>query len=261
MKTLLLRFTFPIALLILFAGQLSAQTSDCAQQDYGCKIDAASKRVAANTNDSEAFYDRAYAYYQQGNYDLSVDDYTRYISMKPDKIEYLADGYAGRGDAYRKKGNSTLAFADYNRAISISPGSATGYIGRGNAYVEQSNYDAALKDFNKSVQLTPDNAETYYGRGRVYEKLKNWDMAIADFDRYISTKTGNDQYLSDGFYLRAYCYFSKSNYTQAVNDYSKAITLHPTAAMYKERAAAYRKLGKITLAAADEREAAQLDKQ
>jgi len=86
-------------------------------------------------------------------------------------------------------------------------------------------------------------------------------MAIADLDKYVSMKSGNDQYLSDGYLERGYCYFGKANYTQAVNDYSKAITLHPTSQLYKNRAEAYRKLGKATLAAADEQEAAQLEKQ
>ena len=154
-----------------------------------------------------------------------------------------------------------MAMADYNRAIETAPTNVSGYIGRGNAYVEQKNYAAALTDFNKAVSIAPDNAETYYGRARVYQRQMNWNAAILDFDKYISMKTGDDAYLSDGYYARGSCYFSKQNYPQAVNDYTKAIELHPTAAMYKDRAAAYRKLGKTALATADEQEATQIGNQ
>lgn len=188
---------------------------------------------------------------------MAIADYSKYISLKPTNSEYLSDGYSGRADSYRKKGNTQSAFADYNKAISIAPLYANGYIGRGNAYVEQNNYVLALADFNKAVQVGPDNAESYYGRARVYEHQKKWNAAIADFDKYLSMKTEDDAYLSDGYYARGFCYFSKLNYIQAVADYSKAIELHPTPAMYRDRAAAYRKLGKVSLAEADEQQAAQ----
>jgi len=52
--------------------------------------------LAASEKEAEAFFKRASEYYDKGNYDRAIADFTEAIRLKPDFVE----AYQGRGDAY-----------------------------------------------------------------------------------------------------------------------------------------------------------------
>src|SRR5690348_7696462 len=121
-----IRFFLIIAALLLLSGIAYSQDSTCNQADFQCKVDEATKRITANPNDIEAYYDRARAYYRLDDMNNAIADYSKYISLKPSKTEYLSDGYTGLADSYRKNGNMTMALANYNKAIATAPTNVTG---------------------------------------------------------------------------------------------------------------------------------------
>ncbi len=57
------------------------------------------------------------AYYEKGEYDGSIADYTKAIAPKP----VYANAYGGRGAAYMKKGDKEQAIADFRKALEIDP--------------------------------------------------------------------------------------------------------------------------------------------
>ena len=63
------------------------------------------------------------------------------------------------------------------------------------------------------------------------------------------------------FNTHANAYLAKANFKMAIKDFSKAITLNPKRPIYyRGRAKAYRGIGNISAAEADEKQAEELDK-
>jgi tetratricopeptide (TPR) repeat protein len=260
-KQFLTFLLFTLTALLGLGISVSAQ-SKCAVGDEDCKIDEASDKIANDPSDQEAYYLRGKAYYRKGDYDSALLDFDRYIALRPTDKAYLADGYVGRADAFRRKGSSDLAISDYNMAIPLAPKYTTAYMHRGLAYSDKKDYVSAIRDFNLGMKIDPSEPELYYNRALVYQKQKNYDQAIVDYNKYISLNTDNKDYLADGYYNRGLAYENKGSFTAAVSDFTEAINLDPLMrSAYSERAAVYRKLGKVSLAIADEAKAEKLKDQ
>ena len=86
---------------------------------------------------SEEYFDRAYDYAENGEYQLAIDNYTKAIRIDPDD----ATAYYNRGVAYYDLGNYEDAIADYTRAIRIDPDYADAYFNRGLSYKKLENYE------------------------------------------------------------------------------------------------------------------------
>jgi tetratricopeptide (TPR) repeat protein len=237
----------------------SAQAQPCADRDFECKITESTKRIAANPNDTEAYYDLGSAYNRVGKNDEAIANINKYIALKPEKPEFLADGYFVRGNAYRDKGSPDQAIADYNMAISLNPGLTNAYINRGLVYYAKNDYTTAISDFTQAIRVNPEEPESYYNRGLVFEKKADYPKAIADYDKYISMNTAETENLADGYHRRGSVYLNMGSLTQALNDFTMAIQLMPEkSSFYTSRAKVYRKQGNIALAQADEQKAATL---
>lgn len=247
-------------LLISFSFLLvsvSAQT-DCANQDYECKIALNTKKVQANPNDAEAYFELGFAQHRLGRVQPAIESLTKYIQLKPERNDYLSDGYNERGTAYLDSNSPDLALADFNSAISANPASASAYINRGLVYYRRKNYPDAMADFTKAIQIDPTNPESFYNRGLIYMDKAQYTEAITDFDKYISMNTSNQEYLADGYFDRGRSYFLKGNEELALKDINTAIETAPKGRFYKARAAIYRKQGKTSLAVEDEQKATSL---
>jgi len=251
----LLLFTFTC---VCAFGQNGAAA--CGEKDYDCKIDAYSKAVEANPNDIESYFNRGMAYKNSGRSEMATADLSKYISMKPTKPAYLADGYLARGNVYREAGKYDLAIADYGAALTANANNQAARLNRGLAYAAKKDYLSALKDYNALILDDPKYAEAYYDRGLAYMDQNKNDLALADFDKYVSMDLTNNEYWADGFTNRGIVRTRKGDLTGAVTDLSKAITLKPNDPVaYRARATAYRKQGKTTLANDDDSKAAELE--
>ena len=259
MKKLLKAGLLTISTLFVLAGFTAAQ-SPCDPKDNPCKIDAYSKRIAANSGDGEAFYGRGTAYEELKQYDRAIADYTKYIATNPTSKQYLADGYFGRGNCYKYMSSFVKALADYNMALQLFP-TPNVYINRGNYFVTQKEYPKALADYNQALALNKNEAEAYYNRAKVYSAQKLYAKAIADLDLYLGLNASNIPFLADGYQNRAIAYSDLGKLTQALADINSAIGLDATtASRFIARANIYRKMGKTSLAAADDAMAESLKK-
>ncbi len=258
MKNLTKLIVFTAVTIFGLATFAAAQSSTCGATDYQCKVDSLTKQLAANPGDSETYYNRAIAYHALGREDQAIADYTVYINSKPANKEYLADGYDGRGNAYKNQGNYTRALADYNTALQLHV--STVYLNnRGNCYMSMGNNTNAMADYDRAIALDPKDAEPYYNRAKLYSSQKLYSKAIADLNIYVELNKTNIPFLADGYQNRSLAYSNMGNNTQALKDISAAIDLDPnTASRFKNRSILYRKMGKIALAEADERSAAEL---
>jgi len=91
-----------------------------------------------------------------------------------------ADSYFNRGVAYYDKGQLDLAISDYSKAIEINPRYAKAYYSRGvSYYADKGQLDRAISDSSKAIEINPRLAEVYHNRSLAYtmkdEHNKAWN--------------------------------------------------------------------------------------
>ena len=109
------------------------------------------------------YFEKAYDYAENGEYQLAIDNYTRAIRIDPD----FTKAYIYRGFAYRSSGKCEDASFDFTRAIKIAPDDPyvhEWYDYRGNAYGCLGNYEDAIADYTRAIRIDP-YAHYYKNRG------------------------------------------------------------------------------------------------
>lgn len=162
--------------------------------------------------------------------------------------------FLNRGNERRANEDLSGAIADYTKAIELDPKFADAYYRRGSARHWAKDYDGAIADYTKVIELKPKYPYAYHARGLARHAKNDFDGAIADYTKNIKRNRKH----TESYYSRGLARESKKNYYGAIADFTKAIKLNPVASFYLKRAETYRKAGKVALAEADERRAAEL---
>jgi len=106
-------------------------------------------------DDDAVYSSRASAYYQKGDFDRAIADFTEAIRINPND----AKAYYGRGKAYRAKGDVDHALADLREEIRINPNDAEAYNFLGDTELTFAGHlTEATADFEQAVRLKPDFA-------------------------------------------------------------------------------------------------------
>jgi len=182
------------------------------------KIDYFTKAIQLNPNLAEAYEKRAIHYYFQRRFDKAIQDYTKVIELKPQRV----DAYLMLGRTYlrKKKGsgikaeirnlvlnlrkhhvqeyNESLerAIENFNRAIELDPQLANAYSYRADAYRIKGMTDVAIRNTTIAIQLGGDRrsvARAYAIRAKIYRKLCQNDLSEVNFRKSVEL----DPYLSD----------------------------------------------------------------
>jgi tetratricopeptide (TPR) repeat protein len=133
--------------------------------------------LSLNSNDAWDFIERGNKYYDRGEYDRAIENYTQAIRLNP----MSAYAYNRRGDAYTRKGDYNNAIEDYTQAVTHDPDDADGYNGRGNAYIGIDEYDLAIADLTQAITIAAQSDDllayrytinAYLYRGRAYHLKK-----------------------------------------------------------------------------------------
>ena len=224
-------------------------------------------------------YKRGQCFEKQGLEGEAIVDYTRAIELD---LEF-ALAYESRGNLLKERGDFVKALEDYNRAILISPGEGWTYHLRGLCYKKQGLEEEALTDFSKAIQLDSDCWQTYWCRADLLTDREEFDAALEDYNQAISIKP-NYAWLH---YKRGDCHSSKAiflkysekngvdytrviiEYTQAIEDFSRANELDPGCAWYAKdlsyaylsRAEIYKKENQFDLVIQDVSRYMELDRE
>jgi len=124
-----------------------------------------------------AFYNRAVAYRETGQWDKAIADYTEAISLDPDD----ADIFNSRGNAYYGDGQFDQAIDDYDQAIDLDPSLPEAFSNRGNVYRKAGKFDLAIEDYGRAMDLRPGDGQIVANRGLAYEKMGDREQAVQDF--------------------------------------------------------------------------------
>lgn len=200
-----------------------------------------------------AYVGRAYAYFNNGELDMALDDIQKAIEIAP--RDWRA--YILREMISVQKKDYGAALSDCNKIIKLSPKMAYAYQCRSFIFSLQKEYDKAISDANKSIEFDP-SASAYASRGCRYFEKGSYAQALSDFSRAIEWGPDDDtQYLIA--LMRQNIYFEQGAYEQAFTECNKAIKIFPQkAAAYNARAKVYFKKGNYNRAWDDVRKAEAL---
>lgn len=197
-----------------------------------------------------------------------VEKYTLKIKKDPTNKE----NYLFRATARNQKGDYDGAIADYEKVITLDPENKSSYIrelasiynNRGydkeiGVYMNQkvADYEGAINDYTKAVEIDSSYQGAYINRANAKKEKGDYEGAISDYTKAIEINSKN--VIAGVYASRANAKSQKNDFEGAVSDYSKAIELDSEIAeFYKNRAAAYNKLGKTKNAEQDIKKAEEL---
>jgi tetratricopeptide (TPR) repeat protein len=133
--------------------------------------------IRVNPTYAVAYYERAWVYIDQRDYQTGVTEMTEAIRFKQD-----AEYYHDRGFCYRRMFRFKEAIADFDEALKLDPKRAWSFYNRGYSYRKMGDYKQALADFEQAVQLNPKEGEFVLERGRTLLNLHKIKRGIADLE-------------------------------------------------------------------------------
>lgn len=177
---------------------------------------------AIELNDSSDVYygNRASAYYQLGSYSLAAEDFSTALSLKPGKTDYLV----GRGNCYTHLEEYEKALEDYNEAISQDSSLLTAYTNRAAVEFRLEMYEQAAQDYTSCLSLDPENASYYWNRAEAYRLNSQPGQALSDYLEYASL---GGELTAEYYSSLGQAYQANQQYDQAADSFSDAVALDP----------------------------------
>ena len=214
----------------------------------------------------EKEYSKLTSYKEDGKAeDTSKSEFRKEVEKIEERREALDDereksdtmtawDYLRQGNQHYYAGEFDRALESYSNAIQKQE-DAPFYTARGWAYNCLHKYQEALSDFNQAIAAQKEYALAYNGRAFTYLGLKEYEQGISDCEKAILLKPD----MHEARYHCGQIWFEKGNMEQAVSYFTQAITLNPKyKRAYTARAKAYRQMGQIEKAEADEQKAKTL---
>jgi tetratricopeptide (TPR) repeat protein len=170
--------------------------------------------------------------------------------------------YAKGGNIMGVKSFFTLLIVSFLMCIcpraALSDG-ADDDITAGTSAQVRGNFDEAIRFYSKAIkseELKDNTIIAYVNRGKCYEAKGLLDNAIDDYTKAISLEMNNALH----FTSRGAAYLKKGYLDRAIDDFSEAIRLNPdNIYAYKNRAIAYEKKGLRAYAAEDLKKVEQME--
>jgi tetratricopeptide (TPR) repeat protein len=227
---------------------------------------------------ARAYDDRGDMYLEQKQFDLAIDSYEQAVKYEPGNAVFWADRGVGRIRKWDAKyrtieeemdeaegRNATLradlgrANDDLNQAVKLKPDSDWALRNRCFLNVLRKQFSDAIQDCSEAIRIDPTSAYAWHWRGYSFLKQNKYAQAISDADEAVRLGPGE----AERWNFRGNVYFAKSNdaadMSKALENYSQAISIRPTALFFKNRGAAQRMLKDFPAAVKDYSEALRLD--
>ena len=212
--------------------------------------------IAIDSTNSNNYFLRGIGYQQIKKYREAISNLSKAIDIEPQNIKYLY--LSGELNFELKQFDSSILYAE--KILKINPQNIDALNLIGNSYFEQNENTKALKFFNRGIESKDTNKTAvsycYKNRSRIHLRNKNIEKALEDINVAISFNENAGNYSQ-----RASLYVKMDDFTQALNDFSKAITLNPLdPERYLARANFYYDFAEYDLAIIDYRKMTKLDK-
>ncbi|MCC7530104.1 MAG: tetratricopeptide repeat protein [Candidatus Melainabacteria bacterium] len=185
----------------------------------------------------------------QSKYDLAIQMAGKALSVKkPDTQAYME-----RAASYSRLHKDKEALLDLDKYIALHRQKRNAYERRASILENLHLYERALADFRTMQKIHCDD-RTALKEAFCLDKLNKREEAITCLNNLLGRNPEDDA----GYEARGKVQVKLGRLKEAIADYSRAIQLIPSANVYKERAAAYEKLGRKDLAEQDLKEAERI---
>ncbi len=170
--------------------------------------------LSKNGKDEVALAQRAYAFYRQGEYTKSAEDFDKVISIQPDNYEY----YIGKYYLLRDQGLDSEASLVLSQAAAIEAKSDLDRFSWAKIHYLQGEYDKALDEMNDCY--TKGFSEAYYYIGEINREKKDYPAANFYYEKYM--EKGKD--LNPAVYNQyGACLMKLGEYEKAVKSFELGI--------------------------------------
>ncbi len=179
----------------------------------------------------QAYVNLAQAYRRLNKLDLALDQLNRSVELEPG----LAHIYRLRARLHIERNEPSLALADFDQAIrresSNSPYQVDDHVERGRLLLSGGKHTEALSSFDAALAIDKDHSLGQRLRAETLFRLGRFDEVIEAFDRYVETGKPQESVYRGRGLARA----ELGQYAGAIEDFTKALELHPTSAVQAYR--------------------------
>ena len=176
----------------------------------------------------------------------------------------LALALSYRAQALLNQNKCDLAFEDLNRARDVSPSKKSSAYYDVHLWISyywqncKGDFDRGIAVLNEAAAILPRDPAVYNQRANMYRDKGDYTAAIADINRSI-TLINNDPYRASAYNNRALILKAMGEYEKSAADFSVAIKLAPkNPKYYANRGDAWRLTGNLERALLDQNRAIEL---
>lgn len=209
-----------LSLLLIFSGcKEDKRTPDTAEAvDASSPSQLVTKELIDDPENPDLYIARGKVYYDQGDYDLAIDDFNTAISLDSTKAEYyhlLADGYLDNNQ-------SRDALAVMNKVVEKHPERIPSLLKLSEFQLILKQYDNSIRTINEIIRQDPQNAEAFFMLGMNFRELGKKEEAINAFQ----TSVEMDPEILDAWLLLGELH-EESDSEKAITFYDNAASIAP----------------------------------
>lgn len=182
-------------------------------EDLNERIELLNQVIDLESDKLDAYFYRAAAKNDLGDYSGAIIDYSKIILSEPD-----ADSYFNRGNARYSLEDFEGAKADYKDAIKIDPNFLDAIYSLGCANYDLGDNVEAITVLTNLLSKEGYYVKAYGIRAMAYENLEKYKEASKDYTVAVFIDPSADTYYNRGVFLLSINYYKKAR-----NDFSSSI--------------------------------------
>jgi tetratricopeptide (TPR) repeat protein len=220
--------------------------------DFGSAIFQLTNAITkgAGRNVDPALFYRGRAFFQAGQYENAIIDFSTILGHDPNYPYALNN----RGASYVANGDFEAGNSDLTQAIAAQPWNPLAYVNRGSALYKLKRFREALDDYNHAIQLAPRDPLTYMGRANVFDTMDDIDEALVDYGTAARLDRNNPII----YFNRAIALHRHDRDELAIKDMGTVLLLKPSVVAYEYRGYLFLRTGRQPEAINDYRAALRI---
>jgi tetratricopeptide (TPR) repeat protein len=232
---------FVIPLAALWVGQTRSSRSD---------VDCAAAVVGDVPADAKSHVSYGLALEQAGENDRALEQFQTALQIDPkiDKAHY------GLSRVYLAQSKLSDAVAELEQAIRDDPRNGELYSDYGNILENMGRHDEATQQFQKALQLSPKSGKVHYMYAMDLVQNRKLDEAMSEF----RTALAHDPKHPEAHFHLGRALYLKGDLEGARAQYEETARLDPNAPVHNSLGVVYMRLGQMSQAIAEFKEALRL---
>jgi tetratricopeptide (TPR) repeat protein len=186
------------------ANKLFRQASNTT--DLNEKIELYTQIIELEPENLDAYFYRALAKNDLGDYSGAIVDYSKIIVLEPD-----ADTYYNRGNSRYSLKDYDGAQEDYQSAFELDSNFLDALYSLGCVKYDIGDFEGSILDFSALIKAIPTEPKFYYHRALAFKALEKHAYALNDYSLAILADSSADSYYNRGVFYMDINYYEKAN--------------------------------------------------